>query len=320
MRRRTLLAGTTGVLCGLAGCTSSEFERLSAASDIDGDEIDGNSSNESDRSDTDSESDTPIEVGNPDDVPFPAAHPPHEVVLRNPGDTERAISVVIATDSDEQSDGSIDDTSDDGSGDDDPLLEREFDLPAGERIAFALVEPRSYAITVRTDSDDGTGESTVTNGIDRQPFDCVRSRTTITLRETGVRTESTSTSAPCPVPAVADASLEIDDRTCAGRMDGHQAVVEFADEAVIVDGDITLPTPCHGVSVTETAYDERRDVLAITVAVGDRDAGTCIDCLGVADYEARIDLDGRYPGRVTVSHETASETKEITAVDYPGDV
>ncbi|MDF9746974.1 hypothetical protein [Natrinema salsiterrestre] len=319
MRRRTLLAGTTGVLCGLAGCTSSEFERLRTASGTDGGDPFGTSSNESDRSGTDSESDTPIEVGDPDDVPFPSAHPPHEVVLRNPGDTERAVSVAITTNGDERPDGSGDDTGDDGSGDDDPLLEREFDLPAGDRLAFVLVEPRSYAITVRTDSDDGTGESTVTSGVDRQPFDCIRSRTTMTLRETGVRTESVSTSVPCPVPAVADASLEVDDRTCAGRMDGHQAVVEFADEAVIVDGEITIPTPCHGVSLTETAYDERRDVLAITVAVGDREGDTCIDCLGVADYTARIALEGRYPGRVAVSHETVAETNEITTVEYPGD-
>lgn len=315
MRRRHLLAGTTGALCGLAGCTNSELERLRTATNTGEDEPSDDSSDGPDQDDTGSESDAPIVVGNPDDVPFLPAHPPHEVVLRNPGDTERTVSVVITDNGNETSE------EDDGDGNDegDLLLEREFDLPAGERLAFLLVEPRSYTVTVRTSSGGGASESTVTEGIDRQPFDCVRSRTTVRLGETGVRTESTSRSVPCPVPAVADASIEIGDRTCAGQMDGHDAAVEFSDEAVIVDGDITIPTPCHGVSLTETEYDERRDVLAVTVAVGEQEGGTCIDCLGVADYVARIDLEGRYPARVEVSHETAAETKQIATVDYPGD-
>ncbi|PCR90261.1 hypothetical protein [Natrinema ejinorense] len=314
MRRRDFLIGTTAPLCGLAGCVGSEFDRLRTASSTAEYEPADDSSDGLGRDGTDSESDTPIEVGTPDDVPFLPAHPPHEVVLRNSGDTERPVSVVITADEGTESDG------DDDSDDTDPPLEREFDLPAGERLAFVLVEPRSYTVTVRTSSDDGNSESTVTDGVDRHPFDCVRSRTTVTLSETGVRSESTSSSVPCPVPAVADTSLEIGERTCAGRMDGHQAVVEFADEVVIVDGDITTPTPCHDLSLAETEYDERRDALAITVAVDDEEAGTCVDCLGVADYEARIDLEGRYPGRVEVFHETPAETQQVTAVEYqPGE-
>ncbi|MBZ6496618.1 hypothetical protein [Natrinema longum] len=310
MRRRDLLVGTAVTLCGLAGCVGSEFERLRAASSSAEYAPADDSSDGPDRDGTDAESDTPIEVGNPDDVPFLPAHPPHEVVLRNPGETERPVSVVITAG------GGVESDRDDDGDDTDPLLEREFDLPAGERLAFVLVEPRSYTVTVRTSSDDGSNESTVTSGVDRHPFDCVRSRTTVTLSETGVRSESTSSSVPCPVPSVADTSLEIGERTCAGRMDGHQAVVEFADEAVIVDGESTTPTPCHDLSLAETEYDERRDALAITVAVDDEKAGTCVDCLGVADYEARIDLEGRYPGRVEVSHETPAETRQVTAVDY----
>ncbi|PGF17528.1 hypothetical protein CP556_16410 [Natrinema sp. CBA1119] len=306
MRRRDLLAGTTGAVCGLAGCTGSTFDRLqSDRPGTDGDESATDSSDTTRSSSADT-----IEVGDPDEVPFPDAHPPHEFELRNEGETDRTVSVTITADEDD--DGGNDDTDNDGGA----LFEPDLDLAAGGAITLVLVEPRSYAITVTTSSDDGTSEATVTDGIDRSPFDCTRSRTTLTLSETGTQTESISTSISCPTPVVADASLEVGERECAGGTDEDGATVEFADETVIVDGDITIPTPCHGLSLAETEYDERRDVLAITVAVGDQEDGTCIDCLGTADYAARIDLEGRYPERVDVHHETGDESQRITAAEY----
>ncbi|MGQ3413201.1 hypothetical protein ACT4ML_13170 [Natrinema sp. LN54] len=315
MRRRDLLAGTTGAICGLAGCTGSTFERLqSERPDIDDESAD--SSDGTDRDAAEPEADDPIVVGDPDEVPFLAAHPPHELELRNEGETDRTISVEITTDGDDGG-GSDGDGSDER--DDDALLERDLDIAAGEALELVLVEPRSYAVTVTASSDDGTSRSTVTDGVDRRPFDCTRSRTSIALSESGVQTESTSTSIPCPVPEVTDASLTVGEGECAGRTDGDGATVEFADEAVVVDGDIGTPTPCHGLSLADAAYDEGGDVLTVTVAVGEQEADNCTDCLGVVDYEARIDLSGRYPNRVEVHHRSDEEDQQITAAEYSAD-
>ncbi|QLK26497.1 hypothetical protein HYG81_02435 [Natrinema zhouii] len=305
MRRRDLLAGTTGAVCGLAGCTGSTFERLQTDRSSTDDDPAGDSSDT-----TQSNSGDTIEVGDPDEVPFPDAHPPHEFELRNEGKTDRTVSVTITADGDD------DNGDDDRDGETGALLERDLELAAGDGLTLVLVEPRSYTVTVTTSSDDGTSESTVTDGVDRDPFDCTRSRTTLTLRDTGTQTESTSTSISCPVPAVADASLEVGERECAAETDDDSATVEFADETVIVDGEITTPTPCHGLSLAETDYDERRDILSITVAVGDQESDTCTDCLGTADYEAQIGLEGRYPGHVEIYHETRDETQRITAAEH----
>lgn len=308
MRRRDLLALTTGTVCGLAGCADSRFERLqSERPDV------GGSSDDADQWSGDSAGTDAIVVGEPDEVPFLEAHPPHEFTLRNDGESERTVSVVVSTDDDDGGDSADDDGGDER---DEPLFEREIDLGAGEERTIVLVEPRSYTVTVTTSRDGGTSESTVSDGISRRPFDCTRSRTTVTLSESGTGTESTASSIPCPVPEVADASLAIGERACAGRTDGDDATVEFADERVRVDGTIRTPTPCHALELAGASYDEARDLLAVTVAVGEQEADTCADCLGAADYEAEIDLEGRYPARVAVVHVNGDQRQRITTAEY----
>ncbi|WP_049901303.1 hypothetical protein [Natrinema sp. J7-1] len=307
MRRRDLLAGTTGAVCGLAGCTGSTVDRFRTI------HPGTDSSGDTDRDVAESESDDAITVGDPDDVPFLGAHPPHELTLRNEGDRDRTVSVTITTDQGHGDDGA-DSTADSG---DDALLEREFELPAGERLVLSLIEPRSYAITVTTSGDDGTSESTVTDGVSRRPFDCLRSRTTITLRGTGIETASSSTTIPCPDPDVVDASLAVGEGECAGRTDRERATVEFPAERVVIAGALGTPTPCHDLSLTEATYDADRDLLAVTVAVGTQPAATCIDCLGIVGYDARIDLEGRYPDTVAVRHEHRDETRRLTTAESP---
>lgn len=314
MRRRDLLAGTTGAVCGLAGCTGSTFERLQSERPADDESAD--SSGGGDQDAAGAQSDEPIVVGDPDEVPFPAAHPPHQLELGNEGETDRTVSVEITTD---EGSGSTDSDGDNGNAErdaDDALLERDLDIAAGETLELVLVEPRSYTVTVTTSSDGGASQSTVTDGVDRRPFDCTRSQTSIALSGSGVQTESTSASIPCPALEVTDSSLEVGEGECAGRTDGDGATVAFTDEAVIVDGEIGTPTPCHGLSLADAAYDEGSDVLTVTVAVGDQDAENCVDCLGVVDYEARIDLAGRYPGRVDVYHRSRGEEQQVTVAEY----
>ncbi|OAQ52518.1 hypothetical protein HTG_12915 [Natrinema mahii] len=308
MRRRDLLALTTGAACGLAGCADSRFERLqSERPDIDG------SSDDADRRGSESAGSDAIVVGDPAAVPFLEAHPPHEVILRNDDETERTVDVVVSADDADGSDPIDGDGEDER---DEPLLERDLDLGVGEERPIVLVEPRSYTVTVTSRRDGGTGESTVTDGIGRRPFDCTRSRTTVTLSESGTETESTSSSIPCPVPEVTDASLAVGDRACAGRTDGDDATVEFENERVLVEGSIRIPTPCHTLELADATYHETRDLLAVNVAVGKQEAETCIDCLGAADYEARVDLEGRYPAQVAVFHATGDQRQQIATAEY----
>ncbi len=308
MRRRDLLAVATGAACGLTGCADSRFERLqSERPDADG------SSDDGDRLVSESAGSDAIVVGDPDEVPFLEAHPPHEFTLRNDGETERTVSVIVSTDDD---DGASADGEDER---DEPLLERDLTVGAGKERTIVLVEPRSYTVTVATSRDGGNRESTISDEIYRRPFDCTRSRTTVTLSESGTGTESTASSISCPTPDVADASIVVGERECAGETDDADATVEFADEAVVVDGTMRIPTPCHALELADANYDEARDLLAVTVAVGEQEAETCADCLGAADYEAWIDLEGRYPAQVTVFHADGDRRDQITTAEYGGE-
>ncbi|MFA9416924.1 hypothetical protein [Natrinema sp. HArc-T2] len=282
MRRRHLIVGTVGTLGGLAGCVDSALERGGAERNGTGDG---------------SGSDEPITVGDPDAVPFPSAQPPHELELRTERDTERTAAVEIRADGTET------------------LLERDVAVPAGETITFLLVEPRSYTVSITTSASDDSSESRTAISIDRQPFDCTRSRTTVTLRETGTETESTSRSTSCPEPRIAETSLEIGAQDCTDRTDGN-ATVAFADEAVVVTGRITTPTPCYEPSLADTVYEDGRDVLTVVVDSGEQTDDACASCLGVVEYEAAIDLEGRYPDRVEVRHETRGESRQVATATY----
>ncbi|RZV10560.1 hypothetical protein BDK88_1729 [Natrinema hispanicum] len=286
MRRRHLFVGTAGVLGGLAGCVDSALERR--RTDRTGSSGGGPGSG----------SDEPITVGDPDAVPFPSAQPPHELALRNDGDTERTAAVEITADENES------------------LLERDVTVSADETVTFVLVEPRSYTISITTSDPDGSSESSTTVGVDREPFDCTRSQTTVTLRENGTSTDSTSRSTSCPEPAVTDTSLERKAQDCASETDGT-ATVAFTDEAVVVTGRIPTPTPCYEPSLADVTYDDGRDVLTVVVDSGEQTADSCADCLGIVDYEATIDLDGRYPGRVAVRHETRGERRQVATATFP---
>ncbi|MDS0477857.1 hypothetical protein [Natrinema sp. 1APR25-10V2] len=291
MQRRTLLAGTTGALCGLAGCVGSGFDSSRTG-------VDASSSDDA-ATERDDYSPRTIVVGDLDAVPFPAAHPPHELVLRNESGTERTVSVEVTTDEDEE------------------LLAREFTVSAGRSLEIVLAEPRTYTVSVTADRQGGTSSATV--GIDRDPLDCTRSSTTVTLRENGTGTKSVSKSIACPEFRVAERSIETLEQNCADEADDDDATVAFEDEAVIVDGSITTPTPCYEPSIAEATHDERRDALEITVASGEQSAASCADCLGVVDYEARLELEGRYPGHVVVRHESGGGRRRVATAEYPPD-
>ncbi|WP_408958310.1 hypothetical protein [Natrinema sp. 74] len=283
MRRRTLLGGTTGALCGLTGCVGSAFD---------------DSTPDGAATERTGESRRTIVVGDLESVPFPAAHPPHELVLRNESDANRTVTVAVTTG-------------------EDTLLERDVTVSAGRSLEVVLAEPRSYAVTVTTAGSGG--ESSATVGVDREPFDCTRSSTTATLRGSGIGMRSVSESIACPDLRIVARSIEAVAQGCADERDDDSATVEFANEAVAVAGQITTPTPCYEPSIADATYDEADDALVLTVDSGEQSAAGCVDCLGVVDYEARIELEGRYPGRVVVHHASRSEAQRVATVAYPSD-
>ncbi|WP_254764221.1 hypothetical protein [Natrinema marinum] len=289
MRRRTLLGGSAGALCGLAGCVGSAFEGPRARQD---------DSSRADDAGTEGgdESRRTLVVGDLDSVPFPAAHPPHELVFRNESGAERTVSVEVTAD------------------EDDELLARAFTVPADDALEVVLAEPRSYTVTVTIDRPGG--ESSAATAIDREPFDCTRSSTTVTLGEHGTGTKSVSESIACPELRIAGDSIETVAQSCANERDGDSATVDFAAESVVVAGQLTTPTPCYEPSIAEVSYDERRDALALVVASGEQSAAGCVDCLGVVDYDARLELEGRYPGHVVLFHESRGERRRIGTAEY----
>lgn len=300
MRRRDVLAVPAGAMCGVAGCTGSAFERHKARDTRNSRTVDStsprDSSDDTDANGLESNSRETIVIGESDDVVFSDAHPPHELALRNESGTELPVSVEITTDSGEV------------------RFERDLDIPATRTLHVLIVEPGSYTVTV-TANTPSSGESKATIGIDRCPFDCTESRTTVVLSENGIQTQTSSQSITCPEPQIGETSIELLEQGCATRNDVDGATVEFANETVTITGRITTSTPCSEPSLAKAAYDDRHDALTVTIGRGEQSGSGCIDCIGIVDYRAQIDLEGRYPGRVDVYHETHDSNRLVGAAE-----
>lgn len=109
-------------------------------------------------------------------------------------------------------------------------------------------------------------------------------------------------------------SIERRGQRCASDED-DEATVRFTDEGVVVEGLIRTPTPCHELELESVSCDPDRDALTVLVGVGRQEETICVQCLGVVEYEARIDLDGRSPDRVEVVHERHDETVGVETAD-----
>jgi hypothetical protein len=123
---------------------------------------------------------------------------------------------------------------------------------------------------------------------------------TPTETPTATPTETpTSTPTETPTPTVASEAIETEATDC---LTGDQtAAVAFEADAVVVDGSIQSPDPCHEATLETVAYDPDADRLTVGVGVAD-EGGACQSCLGVVEYRAEIDFEGALPGHVTVEH------------------
>lgn len=114
----------------------------------------------------------------------------------------------------------------------------------------------------------------------------------------------------------ATASLERRDQRCAGDED-DAATVRVADGALVVEGLIRTPTPCHALVLESVSRERDGDALEVTVGVDEPD-GFCVQCLGVVEYVLEVELDGRRPDCVAVFHERRDETVRVARGELGG--
>ena len=109
-------------------------------------------------------------------------------------------------------------------------------------------------------------------------------------------------------------SLECRDQRCASDEE-DEATIRFTDEGVTVEGLIRTPTPCHELELEPVVPDSDCDTLEVWIEVGRQEETICVQCLGVVEYEARLDLDGHQPDRVEVVYDRSDETVDVAAAD-----
>lgn len=294
MRRRDLLAsiGSGAALEGLN--RGGDGRRRGRSGAVLGTGDDGNGDDEPPVHDR-------IEVGDPDAVAFPDANRPHTVSLLNDADRERPIALAVERD-------------------DETVLEREVATPGGSALEVVLYEPASYrlGVTVEAAATDGDGPIEAVATVERRRFDCVASRTVLTIRDDGVESCTDATVPDCDPPAVAGGSLERGEDECAAGVDDGRAAVEFGDGEIAIEGVLVAPTPCHEVALAEATLDEETGSLEVVVAVGEGAEGACIQCLGAIDYRTRIAFDRGLPDRVDVVHETWGERSVVASAENDG--
>ncbi|WP_306058359.1 hypothetical protein [Natronococcus wangiae] len=117
----------------------------------------------------------------------------------------------------------------------------------------------------------------------------------------------------CDEAGVTDRALERRDQRCVGDQ-RDEATIRFTDDGVIVDGAIRTPTPCHALELEPVWRDANRDVLAVLIGSRRHEGTICAQCLGLVEYEARVDLED-HPDRVEVVHERRSEAIDVAAAD-----
>jgi hypothetical protein len=107
---------------------------------------------------------------------------------------------------------------------------------------------------------------------------------------------------PVGGPRIVDRSFAAADGACADGTD--EATVQFADEAVRVDGQLGTPTPCYGASLDGASLDG--DTLVVAVARTAQTPDVCVQCLGTVPYDATVRFAGGLPDAVRVEHDGES--------------
>lgn len=312
MKRRDLLAtvGSAGALFA-AGCVGYDTSRGAGVENDDPDPDDEPTGREGDGTDGGTGSDgtdggdgtgsdpaandepvATVPVGDREGVPFPDNNGPHGVSVVNDADQPRELRIVLNRD-------------------DEQVLDRGFDVPAGRAVALTLNEPGDYEVAVGAD-----GRLLDTVGVRRALFDCNGSTTEVTVDDDSeVDSTTVSTLVACPGPEIADTRFDQGEGTCGGA---DRASVATDGERVWVSGTVRTPVPCYdlalsGVELVEAEeYGGRSGTLVVTVTTAGRQDGACVECVGSVSYEAAVDLDNAYPKTVRVVHVGLSGERTVT--------
>jgi hypothetical protein len=138
--------------------------------------------------------------------------------------------------------------------------------------------------------DDGDGESTT---------------------EETTTEESTTTATGSDDAAVRATSMSASEAECQSADGEESAEVTFGDGQVVVSGAVSLPDPCHTPALAAAEYDGDGELL-VAVDAGQTGSEACVQCTGIAEYEATVSLNGEGPTAVRVEHRTMGERRTIT--------
>ena len=161
--------------------------------------------------------------------------------------------------------------------------------------------------------EDGSDGETATEANDGET---TAGETETTTEETETTTEESETTAEDTETTGGDdagirsTSMAGSEAECRSADDEESAAVTFDDGRVDVSGAVALPDPCHASSLAAAEYGDGE--LLIAVGAGQDDAGTCVQCTAIADYEATVTVDDGGPATVRVEHRTMGETRTIS--------
>lgn len=215
-------------------------------------------------------------VGDRSAVAFPDANKPVSYRILNEGNP-RSIHFVAVSDGN-------------------PQVNETVTLPAETHLEITFQQPADYELQVGVDGDDPV----TVDRISTAEFSCVRTIGTARIgAQTGIESQIETRESDCLAPSVADTSFKTDAGECGTA---HTAAVSFADGTVRVSGRVRAPQPCYQLMLDSATYDTTEKTLIVTIAVGDRTEGVCVDCLGEIPYQAVIELQHDYPQTVLIQH------------------
>lgn len=144
--------------------------------------------------------------------------------------------------------------------------------------------------------DDGDGESTTEE---------------TTTEESTTTDDEETTASGSDDAAVRATSMSASEAECQSADGEESAEVTFGDGQVVVSGAVSLPDPCHTPALAAAEYDGDGELL-VAVDAGQTGSEACMQCTGIAEYEATVSFDGEGPTAVRVEHRTMGETRTIT--------
>jgi hypothetical protein len=301
MKRRTLLSSLASIgAVSVAGCiddtgagspgtddTTTDDPGTTPSDDDDGTDTPDDTDDDDD-SDFDPDEGTEaarFDIGSPEGVAFADNNKPVPVHVHNDADEARDFALRVTRPT---------------PGPTDDLQVRDLGtttLSADAYVTVVFHVPAEYTLVV-----DGDGRTLTEHPLAHGDFTCNSGFTSITVAEDwSVETGGISTMMACPNPAARTIGVGQGEGQCNSDQD-HSASVTYGDEEVTVDGTFITPTPCYSIEVAETNYNEETDEFELVLVATENDGESCVECVGVVDYEATIGFEADFPAHVSVVH------------------